>query len=125
MITSVPDHVVAMARQIASDADQVRHVHVVPAGVHHADGRAALVLRADLRGVRQAGLFGDGQRVEIGPQHERLARAVLQHADDAVAADACRHREPRRLELRGKPGGRFLFLEARARAFGGSVDTTR
>ena len=78
---------VAMLGQIAGDADQVRHVHVVAAGVHHADRRAAFVLRAHFRRVRQAGFLGDGQRIQIGPQHQRLARAVLQHADDAVAAD--------------------------------------
>ena len=43
--------------------------------------------RANFRRVRQPGLLGDRQRVHVGPQHEHLAGAVLQHADDAVAAD--------------------------------------
>ena len=53
-------------------------------------------VRANLRCVGQAGFLGDGQRVEIGANHERLAGAVLQDTHDAMPADAGRHFEARR-----------------------------
>ena len=38
---------VAVAREVAGDADEVRHVDVVPAGVHDADGGTVLVFGVD------------------------------------------------------------------------------
>ena len=79
--------------------------------MHHGHGRAAGILRSNLRRIRQIGLLGDGQRIHVGPQHEHFAGTVLQHADDAVAADARRHLDTERPQLLRHAGGRFLFLE--------------
>ena len=104
-----------VAGQILGHADQVGHVDVVAAGVHHADRRAVLVLHLDLRGVGQAGVLDDRQRIEIGPQHQRRPGAVLEHAHDAVAADAGVHFDAGLFPELGQPGGGFLFLRGQLR----------
>ena len=47
----------SVRRQKVSRAEQVRHVHVVAAGVHHADIAPRFVRVRHLRGVRQIGLL--------------------------------------------------------------------
>ena len=100
-----------MRGQVAGHADEVRHVKIVPAGVHHRHRRAAGSCSADLRGIGQSRLFGDRQGVHVGPQHQHFARPVLQHAHDAVSANAGRHRRTDSPQLVGHPGGGLLFLQ--------------
>lgn len=75
-------------RQLAGRADQGGDVHVVAAGVH--DGLLGPV-GIDLtggRGVGQAGVFQQRKAVHVGADHDGGPVAVLQHRDDARAADA-------------------------------------
>ena len=74
---------------------------------------AVVVLDLHLRGVGQAGVLDDRQRVEIGPQHERGAGAILENAHDAVAADAGVHFDAGLFPKRGQAGGRLLFLRGK------------
>jgi hypothetical protein len=80
-----------VGREKPGDGDERRHVDVVAAGVHDARLGAARIAGRGLRGVGQAGPLGDGQGVEVGPQHHDRPFARAQDADDAVAADARRH----------------------------------
>ena len=72
-------------------AHQDGDVAVVAAGVHHRHG-LAVVLRRNLRGERQAGLFGDRQSVHVGAQgHDLAGLAALQDTDDPGLADSGAH----------------------------------
>ncbi len=63
-------------------------MHVVAAGVHHAD-LFAIPGCARLRGERHVDLFGDRQRVHVGAQrHHRPGQRALEQADDAGVGDA-------------------------------------
>jgi hypothetical protein len=83
-------HLAAPARsrggQRARRADQAAHVHIVAAGVHRRNLVAACRAPARLRGPGHAGLLLHRQPVEVGAHEDRAPGAVLQHADDAVAA---------------------------------------
>jgi len=59
----------------------------MPAGVHHRDLCPVLVASAVRARVRQAGLFLDGQGVEVSAQHHHRAVAVAQQPDHPCAAD--------------------------------------
>jgi hypothetical protein len=95
----------------AGQADEVRHVQIVPTGVHHPGPRA--VGRGDLhgRGIREAGLFGHRQSIQLGAKHDNGPAAILQDADDPVAADAGRYLEADGLELSGDARCRFHFFK--------------
>ena len=119
--------------EIARGSDPDRHVQVVPAGVHHAGLFTAPGRVARLRGVRQAGLLDERQPVHVGADHERGAGTVLEHCDEAVAADAVldlavvllrtrldpgiaearRHLEAKPLHFGGEHSGRALLLEGK------------
>ncbi len=99
------------AGQHAGGADPAGHVHVVAAGVHDADLVAVLVARADLAGVGQAGLLDDRQGVHVGAHQHGRPVAVLEDADDAVAADVLRHLEADLLQLAGQAGGGSRLVE--------------
>ena len=88
MKRTVPDQAILVVGEPAGGGDQVGHVDVVAAGVHHADGLPSSPGRGGLAGVRQAGGLGHGQGVEVGPDQDRRPLAVLQDADDAELADA-------------------------------------
>lgn len=90
---------VAVIREPPRDRDQVRHVEVVSARVHHAGDTAVVALAAHDRLVPQPGALPDRQRIEVRAQHQRAAYTVLEHADHPEAADVPRHVEARRLEL--------------------------
>ena len=66
---------------------QAGGVHVMPAGVHHRDLCPVLVASAVRARVRQAGLFLDGQGVEVSAQHHHRTVAVAQQPDHPGAAD--------------------------------------
>ena len=63
------------------------------ASVHDADLVAVLVAHPHLAGVGHAGLFDDRQGVHVGADQDGRAVAVLEDADDAVAADLLRDLE--------------------------------
>ena len=84
-----------LTRQRVLHADQrLRHaqqdagMRVMAAGVHHADGFAA-IRRCGFRRERQAAALGDRQRVHVGTQRDaRAGSAALDHRGDAVMRDA-------------------------------------
>src|SRR4029453_3617640 len=68
------------------------------------------------RGVRDAGLLVDVQRIEVGTKPDGLRRGpVLQHPDDASAGDPRVDPDPERSKLAGDERARGRFLE---RGFG-------
>ena len=88
IMTRVPDHWRAHRRQPPRGADPGGHVGVVAAGMGD-DGVEALAgLAARPAGERQAGPLLHRQRVHVGAQQQHRAGPVLQHRDDAGAADA-------------------------------------
>ena len=102
---------ILMRRQVAGDADEVGHMHVVPAGVHHADHSVTRgILDAHLGSVVQTRRLGDGERVEVGAQQQLFAFAVLQHTDDAETADVCRHLQTSGVEFFRESLGRLALL---------------
>ena len=103
MKTTVPDHCVLVLGEPAGGGDEVGHVDVVAAGVHHADRLARVVGRRRLAGVGQAGGLGHGQGVEVRADQDGRPLAVLEDADDAELADAGRHLGPGLLQLLGDP----------------------
>ena len=101
---------VAVTGEIPQRSDEVRHVHVVAAGVHDAHDRPACIGHLHLRGVVEPRLLDHRQRVHVGPQQQRRAVAVLQHAHDAVAADVLGHLQPESPHLRRHLGGGLLLF---------------
>ena len=65
-------------------------VHVVAAGVHHRRFDAVDADLPHLRGVGHARTLFERQAVHVGAHQHRGPVAVLQHRDDASAADALR-----------------------------------
>ena len=111
MKTSVPRQLSFMCRQHAGRADPAGHVHVMAASVHDADFVAILVARPHLAGVREAGLLDDRQGVHVGADQDGGPGAVLDDADDAVAADFGGHLETEGIQLLGQSCSRlFLFV---------------
>ena len=83
---------------------------VVTARVHDTDFRAAVVFGSYGARVRKPGLFLDGQCVELGAEHDHGSVAVLQHADDAGAADPSRDLVPELAEARRELRGRACLV---------------
>jgi hypothetical protein len=101
---------VAMGCEVTSDANEIGHVNVVPARVHHADSGAAFIGCANCGSVRNARLLGDGKRVHIGPEHEHFTGTVLENADHAMTTDVGRNLDVNVAKLLGHAGGGFLFV---------------
>ena len=80
--------VLAQRGQQPGRGDQVGGVHVVPAGVHHADAAAVLPLDADLARVVEAGGLRDGQGVHVAAEHQGGALPVAQQAHHPGAPHA-------------------------------------
>ena len=81
----VPGRSAFMRGQHGGDAQLHGGVDVVAARVHHPDILTE-IRRAHLRRERQAGLLGDGQRVDVrAHRHDGPGPAAFQQRDDAVA----------------------------------------
>ena len=103
--------------EFAGCSEEDGHVDVVTAGVHDADILALSVDGADSRGVVEAGLFFDGERVHVGANEETRAGAVLEHSNDAeclgsifVFADAFGDGIAEFAKFAGEEGGGLLFV---------------
>ena len=87
---------------------QRRHVHVMPAGMHHSDVASGIVFRADFAGIGKTGLFFHRQRVQFRAQHDRGARAIFHNGHNAGAANVLRYvitQRPQAVrKLRRSPG---------------------
>ncbi len=97
--------------QPSRGADETRHVHVVAAGVHHADGASRLVGGLLLAGIGEARLLGDGQRIHVGPDQDDGPRPVLEDSDHADLSDPRGDFRPRLRQLGGDPPGGLVLLE--------------
>ena len=64
---------------------------VVSARMRDAYRFPRIVGRGKCRGIRQAGVFLDGQRVHVGPREHSLTFAVLQDSDNASATNSFEH----------------------------------
>ena len=73
-------------RHDLSRTQNCRHVQIVPAGVHHPNVATGVVGGAHFAGVGQTGFFFDGERIQLGAQHDRRARSVLEYGHDSAAA---------------------------------------
>ncbi len=87
---SVPCHLSFAGGHGARGADEHGGVNVMSARVHHADLLPGLVVHEDVRGIGDAGLFDDGERVHVGAHEQRGAGAVLEDGDDAIGLRAVR-----------------------------------
>ena len=85
MKMTVPFHLSFILFERARRADERRHVHVVSAGVHHADFLPGVVRRLHFARVGQPGFFRHRQAIEISANRDDRALAILHHADHAVA----------------------------------------
>ena len=83
------------------------------AGVHDRDIIALRVFGGDRARVRQPGLFFDRERVHVAADENGGARAVLEHAYDAVFSDVSRYFVAGFLQLLGDASGSFFFLEGK------------
>ena len=81
------------------------------AGVGDRDVLAGVVGGPRRAGVRQAGVLGHGQGVDVGAQQHGRPVAVGQRGDDAGAADAPGHVVAQRLQTVGHDAGRPVLLE--------------
>jgi hypothetical protein len=96
-----------VGREQGGGPEQRGRVPVMAAGVHDA-------LMA--RGIRQAGVLGDRQRVHVGAQADaRLRGPARQRGDDAMAADARLEGNAELSELVLHEGGGDLFLQGQFR----------
>ena len=96
-------------RQHGRHAEVHGRVHVVSARVHHADVLSH-VRRPHLRRERQAGLLGDGQRVDVGAnRHDGPGAAAFQQRDDTVPRDAGLHFEAELSQVVGDERRRLLL----------------
>ena len=88
------------------------HVDVVAAGVGH-EGRPAVPLGLDVRGVGQARLLLDRQGVELGAHHDHRPGPVAVDGDHAGPADVLGHLEAQRPHLAGEQrrGARLVHGE--------------
>jgi len=75
---------VAVGGELPGGAGEDCHVQVVAAGVHGRDLLAGEIGDAGLAGVGHAGLFEDGQAVEIGADEQGRTGPFFEDADDAV-----------------------------------------
>ena len=84
-------------------AQQHRGMAIMPAGVH---------TPLDLGRVLDAGLFGDGQRVDVGPQRDGLSRTCFKPCGDAMyAADLFGRFVSQLAQLTGdEPSGLFFVV---------------
>jgi hypothetical protein len=70
-----------------SRAEQRGHVQVVPAGVHHRNVMAGVVLNMNFTGIGESGFFFNGQGVKFGTQHDGRSRSIFQNGHHACAAE--------------------------------------
>ena len=78
-------------------ADEAGHVHVVAAGVHHADLTALRVSCFDFARVGKPRLLDHGERVHVGTNKHNGPPPVLDQPHDAEFPHAGRHLAPARL----------------------------
>jgi hypothetical protein len=92
-------------------AHQHRDVRVVAARVHDAH-LLPVDLRADARAEGEVDLLGDGQGVHVRAEGDDRPRApAVQHADDAVTADARTHFDAKPAEMCSDELRRARLLE--------------
>ena len=103
--------------ELASGAEEDGHVDVVPAGVHDSDVLALSIGGVNGRGVVEAGLLFDGERVHVAADEKARAGAVLKDGDDAVCLGAIfifaymlSHCVAELAEFGGEEGGGLLFV---------------
>ena len=102
--------VILVLDQLTGRANEGRHVGIVGAGMHHRVFTTAMV-NIRVRGrIGKTRLFRDRKPVHIGAQHEGRALTVLQHRDNAGAADALGHVITQRAQFGGQARGGFVFL---------------
>ena len=106
---------VAQLAQQPRRADEARHVHVVPAGVHGVNRVAQVVGHLLGAGVRQAGFLLHRQAVHVGTDEQRRPVAVLEHANESVPADTGGDLQPGIAQLGGQPLGRLGLHERQLR----------
>ncbi len=113
----MPCHLDFLSDELLRGAEDGGDVEVVSAGVHDSDLLVGVVFCGDGAGVGEAGLFGDGERVELGAQEEARARAVGEDGHDAVGggavgifADVLGDGEAEFAERGGEIGGGPLFV---------------
>lgn len=115
--TSVPG--VLVRRRVAHGGEVNGHVDVVPARVHHADRGPVVVAGSNLRGVRQARLFSDGERRPCQARTSSVGPAPFLSTLAALSADAGGHLEPQLLQHLREPCGRRFLVE---RMFGSGME---
>ena len=105
----------AHGHQRVGHAEQGSGMGVVTAGVHHPDLLAA-IFGLGLGGKRQAGLFGDRQRVHVRAQGDLRARlAALDDRHDAMHGHAGLRLQAHRAQALGDLGSSALLTVGQLR----------
>ena len=81
--TTVPCHWRLASGQFFGGAEQDCHVDVVAAGMHHWRCLAVAIGRMDMRGIVDAGLLFDRQRVHIGADQQTWPGPIFHHRHNA------------------------------------------
>ena len=95
-----------------------RHVQIVPAGVHHRNFDALIVVGGGVAGVGEFGLFKHGQRIKFGADHHGGSGPVLEHTHYSGITNVGGDFETEFPELVGNLGGRLFLMQ---REFGSAM----
>ncbi|GIW41939.1 MAG: hypothetical protein KatS3mg076_2516 [Candidatus Binatia bacterium] len=95
------------------DGEQVRHVYVVTAGVHHGHFLPRRIDALRTAGIRQARFFLDGQGIHVAAEKDGRPAPVPKDADDAGLPHALGHLEAELSEMLGHAARGPPFLEGK------------